>query len=236
MKRFYKTVDVAAVDAGWDVRLDGRPVRSPAKAPLSFASEALARAVAAEWDAQGEQVAPHSMPLMQLAATAVDVVARTRDDVVAGVAKYAETDLLCYRAEHPRELVERQGRVWQPLLDWAMLRYDAPLHVCAGLMPQPQPEAATRALHAAVAAYDDWMLSALQSATSACGSLIVALALLERRLDAEAAFEASQLDESYQIEQWGEDPEATKRRATLRVDIDAARRFADLLRGDRMPG
>ncbi|WP_029009734.1 ATP12 family chaperone protein [Azospirillum halopraeferens] len=230
MKRFYTNVDVAAVDAGWEVRLDGRAVRSPAKAPLPFATPALARAVADEWAAQGDQVAPRTMPLMQLAATAVDVIGATREAVIADVARYAETDLLCYRAEHPRELVERQARVWQPLLDWAMLRYDAPLHVCAGLMPQPQPEAATRALRHAVAAHDDWMLAALQSATSACGSLVVALALLERRLDAAEAFDASQLDENYQIEQWGEDPEATTRRAGLRADIEAARRFADLLR------
>ncbi|MGQ9369716.1 ATP12 family chaperone protein [Azospirillum sp. ST 5-10] len=231
MKRFYKSVDVASTDEGWEVRLDGRAVRSPAKARLLFAAEPLARAVAAEWEAQGEQVAPHTMPLMQLAATAVDVVADRREEIVAGVAKYAETDLLCYRAEHPRELIERQARVWQPLLDWATLRYDAPLHVCAGLMPRPQPEPATRALRHAVAAYDDWGLSALQSATSACGSLVLALALMEERIDAGEAFDASQLDETYQIEQWGEDPETTRRRAALRTDIDAARRFADLLRG-----
>lgn len=234
MKRFYKTVAVAVAAApagsGWEVHLDGRAVRTPAKAPLVFAAEPLATAVAAEWEAQGEQVAPHSMPLMQLAATAVDVVSVKRDEIVTGVAKYAETDLLCYRAEHPRALIERQTRVWQPLLDWAMLRYDAPLHVCAGLMPQPQPEEAVRALHGAVAGCDDWTLAALQSATSACGSLVVALALVEGRLDGEEAFAVSQLDETYQIEQWGEDPETARRREALRADIAAARRFVDLLR------
>ena len=231
MKRFYKTVSVEAVDGGWDVRLDGRSVRSPAKAPLVFRSEPLARAVAAEWEAQVEEIHPLSMPMMQLASTAVDVVSKNRATIVEGVAKYAETDLLCYRAEHPRVLVDRQSQHWQPLLDWATLRYDAPLHVHAGLMPKPQPEDATRALRNAVDAYDDWMLSAVQSATDSCGSLVVALALIERRIDATEAFEASQVDESFQIEQWGEDPESTKRRAGLRRDIEAARRFVDLLAG-----
>jgi len=231
MKRFYKTVSVEAVDGGWEVRLDGRSVRSPAKAALVFRSEPLARAVAEEWGAQGDEIHPLSMPMMQLASTAVDVVGKNRAAIVDGVAKYAETDLLCYRAEHPRELVDRQAKAWQPLLDWATLRYDAPLHVHAGLMPKPQPEDATRALRHAVDAHDDWMLSALQSATSACGSLVVALALIEQRIDAAEAFAASQVDETFQIEQWGEDPEAAKRREGLRADIDAARRFVDLLRG-----
>ena len=231
MKRFYKAVSVEAVDGGgWEVRLDGRAVRSPAKAPLVFRSESLAQAVAGEWDAQGEQVDANSMPMMQLAATAVDVVSRNRAAIVEGVAKYAETDLLCYRAEHPRELVDRQSRRWQPILDWATLRYDAPLHVNAGLMPKPQPPEALRALRSAVEAYDDWTLSALQTATGSCGSLIVALALVEGRIDADEAFEVSQLDETFQIEAWGEDPETTKRRAALRVDIAACRRFVDLLR------
>jgi chaperone required for assembly of F1-ATPase len=206
-------------------------VRSPAKAPLVFRSEPLARAVADEWDAQVEEIHPLSMPMMQLASTAVDVVSKNRESIVDGVAKYAETDLLCYRAEHPRPLVERQAQHWQPLLDWATLRYDAPLHVHAGLMPKPQPEDATRALRNAVDAYDDWMLSAVQSATDSCGSLVVALALIERRIDAAEAFEASQVDESFQIEQWGEDPESATRRAGLRRDIEAARRFVDLLAG-----
>ncbi|HYH39279.1 MAG TPA: ATP12 family protein [Azospirillum sp.] len=231
MKRFYKTVSVAAVDGGWEVRLDGRSVRSPAKAPLVFRSEPLAQAVAGEWEAQGERIDAHSMPMMQLASTAVDVVVKNRAAIVESVAKYAETDLLCYRAEHPRELVDRQARQWQPILDWATLRYDAPLHVHAGLMPKPQPEDATRALRSAVDAHDDWMLSALQNATAACGSLVLGLALVERRIDAAEAFEASQVDETWQIEQWGEDAESTKRRAALRADIEASRRFVDLLLG-----
>ena len=230
MKRFYKTVSVEAVPGGFEVRLDGRPIRSPAKAPLVFAGEPLARGVAAEWEAQGDAIEPRTMPLMQLASTAVDLVGKGRAAIVDGVAAYAETDLLCYRAEHPQALVERQAQSWQPLLDWATLRYDAPLHVNVGLMPKPQPPEALRALRRAVEAFDDWTLSALQTATGACGSVIVALALIEGRVGAEEAFAVSQLDETFQIEAWGEDPEAARRRAGLRDDILACRRFVDLLR------
>lgn len=233
MKRFYKTTSVEPAPAeagGFEVRLDNRPIRSPAKAPLVFKSWPLAQAVAAEWEAQAEDIDPNAMPLMQLASTAVDLIGKGRQAIVDGVAAYAETDLLCYRAEHPKALVERQAQAWQPLLDWAALRYDAPLHVNAGLMPKPQPPDALRALRHAVEAYDDWTLSALQTATGSCGSLIVALALVEGRIDAEEAFAVSQLDETFQIEAWGEDPEATKRRAALRADINACRRFVDLLR------
>lgn len=233
MKRFYKTTSVEPAPAeagGFEVRLDNRPIRSPAKAPLVFKSWPLAQAVAAEWEAQVEEIDPNAMPLMQLASTAVDLIGKGRAAIVDGVAAYAETDLLCYRAEHPKVLVERQALAWQPLLDWAALRYDAPLHVNAGLMPKPQPPDALRALRHAVEAYDDWTLSALQTATGSCGSLIVALALVEGRIDAEEAFAVSQIDETFQIEAWGEDPEATKRRAALRADINACRRFVDLLR------
>lgn len=229
MKRFYKEAVATAVDGGFEVRLDGRSLRSPAKAALVLPTRALADAVAAEWREQGDQVLPDSMVLMQLAATAVDVVAVKRAEIVAGVAKYAETDLLCYRAEHPEVLVERQNGHWQPLLDWATHRFDAPLRIAAGLMPRPQPEDALHALHRAVDAYGQWHLSALQSATASCGSLVVALALAEGRVTAQEAFEISQLDETFQIEKWGEDAEATRRRAGLRRDIDAAGRFLALL-------
>ncbi|MBP2230640.1 chaperone required for assembly of F1-ATPase [Azospirillum agricola] len=231
MKRFYKAAGVgAAPEGGFQVELDGRPVRSPAKAPLVFRSRALAEGVAAEWEAQGDKIDANAMPLMQLASTAVDLIPAKRDGIVDAVAAYAGTDLLCYRAEHPESLVERQARAWQPLLDWAALQYDAPLRVCAGLMPQPQTPEALRALRSAVEGYDDWTLAALQTATGACGSLVVALALVEGRIDAAEAFEVSQIDETFEIERWGEDPETTKRRAALRADIESCRRFVDLLR------
>jgi len=229
MKRVYKAVGVAEAGDGWEVRLDGRALRSPAKAPLVLPTRAMAEAVAAEWDAQADEVKPDTMPVMQLASTAVDRVGPQRAAIVDGVAAYAGSDLLCYRADHPRELAERQAREWQPLLDWAAHRYDALLQATSGIVHRAQPEDALKALRNAVDALDDWQLTGVQNATALAGSIIIALALYERRIDAGTAFELSQLDETFQIEKWGEDAEAAKRRASLRADLEATERFLSLL-------
>jgi chaperone required for assembly of F1-ATPase len=229
MKRAYREARAAPADGGWSIFLDDRRLLTPAKAALLLPTRGLAEAVAAEWEAQAERIVPTSMPLMRLAATAVDRVAPRREQVVDEIAGYAATDLVCYRADRPADLVARQRAVWQPLVDWATLRYDAPLLVTTGVLPQPQAPAVLTAIRRAVAAFDALHLVALQSATTACGSVVIGLALAERRLDVEAAWQASQLDEAYQIEKWGEDAEAAGRRADLRRDIAAARRFMDLL-------
>lgn len=230
MKRFYRQASVAAVAGGFGIELDGRPVRTPAKAPLVVASRALAEAIAEEWQQQGDEVVTASLGLTSLANAALDVVARRRPEIVREIVNYAGTDLVCYRADHPPALAARQHEAWQPLLDWATSRYDAPLTVTMGVTPVAQPEPSLQALARAVDAYDTMALTALQLATSACGSLIVALALVEGRIDADAAFEVSQLDETFEIEQWGEDPEQTKRRAALKDDIALAARFVALAR------
>jgi len=230
MKRFYQVAAVEPADGGFTVALDGKPVRTPAKAALTVASRALAAAIADEWQAQQGELKPAELPLTRLASTAIDLVTPRRAEVIAGIAKYAGTDLVCYRAAHPPELAERQHQAWQPLIDWAELRYEAPLHVTAGIVPRPQPETSLAAYEAAVAAQDDMTLAALNLATAACGSLVLALALLEGRIDAEAAFTLSQLEETYEIERWGEDAEQTQRRAALREDIALAERFFALLR------
>jgi len=167
---------------------------------------------------------------MRLASTAIDLVAKRHGEVVAEISNFAETDLVCYRAEHPAELVARQHAIWQPLADWATLRHDAPLAVTAGIVPVTQKPTTLHALAVAVAAYEPMALTALHAATTASGSLVIALALMEGRLDAEGAFAASQLDESFQIERWGEDYEAADRRAALKADIATAARFVALLR------
>ena len=231
MRRVYKSVATRAAENGWGVTLDGRPLRTPAKRDLCVPSEALAAAIAAEWDAQDPDIRPETMPLTRLAATAIDRTAAERDKIVAEIANYAATDLVCYRAEHPPALASRQEAVWQPLIDWAAGRYDAGLAVTAGVVPTPQSPASLKAYAGVVAALDDFRLTALQAATGACGSLVIALALYERRLDPAAAFAASQLDETFQIEAWGEDAEAARRRAALAADIDAAARFFELLDG-----
>jgi chaperone required for assembly of F1-ATPase len=229
MKRVYRSVETRAVKGGWGVTLDGRPLRTPAKRDLRVPSERLATAIAAEWDAQAPEINPETMPLTRLAATAIDRTGEKRAEIVAEIAAYAGTDLVCYRAEHPPSLAARQEATWQPLLDWAAGRYDAGLAVTAGVLPLAQSPASLKAYASAVAALDDFCLTALQAATAACGSLIIALALYEGRIDADTAFAASQLDETFQIEAWGEDAEATQRRALLAADITAAAQFLELL-------
>lgn len=230
MRRVYKKAEARPAEGGWSVALDGRPMRTPAKNDLVVPSEALAEALAVEWDAQRDEIRPATMPLTRLAATAIDRTRMQREQVVADTAKYAGTDLVCYRADHPPALIARQEAEWQPLIDWAMRRYDAGLAVTSGIVPRPQSPASLKAFAAAVAALDDFRLTALHAMTTACGSLVIALALMEGRLDAPSAFAASQLDETFQIEAWGEDAEAAARRRALAEDIAAAEHFVQLLR------
>lgn len=229
IKRFYKDCVAAPRDGGFAILLDGKAVKTPGARPLAVPAHALAEAIAEEWRSQGEQVLPSTMPMTQLASTALDRVGPERAHMLSQLMNYAGTDLLCYRAEIPADLVARQTAAWQPLLDWAAQTLDAPLATTTGLTAMAQPATSLAALQRHVEGYDDWRLTALQSATAAMGSLILGLALAEGRLDAEAAFQASQLDETYQIEQWGEDWEAADRRAELKRDIVAAERFLGLL-------
>jgi chaperone required for assembly of F1-ATPase len=231
MRRFYQRADILPADGGYALALDAKPVKTPAKRDLTVPTAALARAIAAEWNAQAAEIRPAEMALTQIANTAIDRVGPQRAFIVRQVAEYAGTDLVCYRAARPPELSARQQAVWQPLVDWAGLRYDAPLEITTGLIPIAQPAPSLQTLAAAVGEHDDFTLAALMVATAACGSLVIALALAEGRIGADEAFAASQLDESFQIEAWGEDSEQTQRRRALANDIAAAVRFLDLLRG-----
>lgn len=229
MQRAYETVTTAPVVDGHAVLLDGKPVRTPRRASLIVPTAALADAIAAEWHAQGKTVRPDTMPLTQFAATAIDRARPDRDALVAAIARYGETDLVCYRADAPPALVERQRAIWQPLVDWAALVHDAPLRVVEGVMPTDQPAEALLALRAAVARHDEWRLAALSVATATAGSLVIGLALVGGRIGVDMAWAASQLDETFQIELWGEDAEAAARRIALRMELDAVGRFLGLL-------
>jgi chaperone required for assembly of F1-ATPase len=230
LKRIYKIVAVEAVEGGFHVTLDQKPLRTPARAPLVLPQRRLIEGIAAEWDAQTDKVRPESMPLMQLASTALDRVGPQRERIAADVAAYAATDLVCYRADSPLALMKRQQEVWQPLVDWVRSEFDASLTIVTGVMPQPQPQEALETLRAAIDRLDDMELTALQALTAVSGSLVIGLATVKGRIDADAAWAASQLDETYQIEQWGEDAEAAKRRRALLQDIRDAAQFLELLR------
>jgi chaperone required for assembly of F1-ATPase len=225
--------EVRPVGAGHGLYGDGRPLRTPAGQPVVVARLPLAEAIVDELRAQAasKTLDIAGLPNLRLAATALDQVAAAREAHIDAIAAYGETELLCYRAEHPADLVERQHEAWQPLLDWAAARFQAPLVNTAGVMPRPQPAAALAALRAAVAGYDDLLLAALAVAVQTSGSLVVGLAMAEGRLDAEQAFAVAELDESYQIERWGEEAEAAQRRATRRQDLARLAHFMALLRG-----
>lgn len=229
VSRFYDRAEAKPAGEGYAVRLDGRTVKTPGRGELVLPTRPLAEALAAEWAAQDEVVKPHSMPMTAIACTAIDVARPQRADLVEAVAAYAETDLVCYWAEAPAALVERQRARWQPLLDWAALAHDARLEVTTGILPAAQPPEALGALRRAVEGFDAMGLAALSCATRAAGSLVIALALAEGELDAAEAFEAAELERTVQIEEWGEEAEARKARAAVRADLEAAERFLALL-------
>lgn len=229
MKRFYKMAEAVAGEAGHEIRLDGRPVRTPARALLSLPSAALAEAVAAEWAAQGETIDPRSMPLTGLANAAIDRVAPDPEAFAAGLAKYGESDLTCYRAEGPQSLVARQEGVWDPILAWARRRYDVDFETVCGIMHRAQPDGTTERLARATAARSPFELAALSPLVTISGSLLIALALAEEAIDIDAAWEAATVDEAWQAEQWGEDAEAAERLALRRAEFEAGERFLRLL-------
>ena len=228
-KRFYKTVAVSPAGEGWEVTLDGRPVKSPAGAPLLFARRPLAEAVAREWDDQGERLRPDTMPLYKMIATAADRVGPRRAEVVAVSLKFAETDLLCYRAQEPAELTQLQAERWQPMLDWARNELGADMRVTQGVIPVNQPAAALAALQRALDGLDELALTGVSAAAAATSSLVLAFAIARGRIDAAAAAEMALLDEAFQAGRWGEDREAARRRERIKAEIEDTVRFLKLI-------
>jgi chaperone required for assembly of F1-ATPase len=226
VKRFYKSASVGADNA---VLLDGRPVKTPGRAPLAPPSAQLAEAIADEWEAQGETIDPRSMPLTGLANAAIDRIAPAQERFAQGLAIYGESDLLCYRAEGPAPLAARQAELWDPILEWARDRYDIAFHVTAGITHKPQPPETIASLAAAVGARDPFELAGLSPLVTVSGSLVIALALAEGAISLDTAWAAASLDEQWQLDQWGEDEEAAKALAGRRADFAAASRFLSLL-------
>lgn len=219
-KRFWKTVTIQPEDGGFAVLLDARRLRTPAKAPLILPSGALADLVAAEWAAQGETVNPEVMPATRAANAAIDKVTGQFSEVAALLAAYGETDLLCYRAEGPTELVAEQARAWDPLLDWSARRYGLRWAVTKGVMPASQPPETLVALAAQVARFTPFQLTAFHDLVAMSGSLVIALAVTEGHGAPDDLWAASRIDEDWQARQWGSDDEAqalaARRRAAFR--------------------
>jgi chaperone required for assembly of F1-ATPase len=221
-KRFYKEAGAGeAGEGGHPVLLDGRAVRTPARRLLAAPQRALAEALAAEWNAQEEVVDPACMPLTRLANAVIDAVADRPQPVIDEVAKYLGSDLLFYRAETPSGLVAKQSEVWDPVLAWARDDLGARFVQIAGVMYAAQPDHAVAAARDAIP-QDAWCLGAVSSITSLTGSALLALALANGAIDADAAWDAAHVDEDWQMAQWGRDELALQRRAFRRADFDAA--------------
>jgi chaperone required for assembly of F1-ATPase len=234
VKRFWDNATVGHVDDAYTILLDGRPMHLPGGATLRLLHSALADAIAAEWrqagGGKGGEVSFAETPLTRLAGTAQERIARDPWPIVDAIARYGESDLLCYRAETPDELVRRQAEAWQPWLDWAERRYGARLRVASGVVAVRQHRDSVAALRGAVAALDEWALAALGIAVPALGSLVLGLAMAERQVDPATAHALGALDELFQTEKWGEDAEAAVRRQSVARDIALAARLITLTR------
>lgn len=229
MKRFWKSAAEVETDGGFKVELDGRPIKTPARAELVVPTKALAQAIADEWNECGETVDPRAMPLTGLANAAVDRVAPDKKAFAAGLARYAESDLTCYRAEGPATLVARQAESWDALLGWARRRYDVDFATCNGVMHVAQSDETLRKLGHAVASLDAFHLAGLSPLVTIGGSMVAALAVLEKMMPANEAWEAVSLDDRWQMEQWGADAEAEAALDARRREFLAGARFLELL-------
>jgi chaperone required for assembly of F1-ATPase len=231
VKRFWKNAAAAERDGGWGVELDGKPVRTPARQPLVVPTSALGEAIAEEWNGVEKKIDPRDMPLTGLANAAIDRVAPDIQAFAAGLARYAESDLACYRAEGPQALVDLQAQSWDALLAWARRRFDVDFRTTGGIIHVEQPAATVERLAHAVVALDAFCLAGLSPLVTIGGSLIAALGVLEGAFTPEQAWAAVSIDERWQLEQWGSDAEAEAALDNRRRDFFAAARFLELLEG-----
>jgi chaperone required for assembly of F1-ATPase len=229
VKRFWKNVEVRTDEGGWGVSLDGKPVRTPARAALIVRSEALAEAIAEEWRGAVDEIDPRAMPLTGLANAAIDHVTKDKAGFASGLARYAEADLASYRSEWPPQLVDRQAQSWDPLLAWGRRRFDIDFSTTSGLMHIPQPPATVERLAHEVLALDPFQLAGLSPLVTVGGSLLAALAVLEKAISPETGWQAVSVDDRWQLEQWGSDADAELALETRRRDFFAGARFLELL-------
>lgn len=222
-KRFYKEVAVAEGEGGFTITLDGKSVKTPAKAVLSVPTRALASLLMREWDAQTDVIDPTSMPVTRLVNTALDGIALDPEPVAEDIVKYAGNDMLCYRAGEPQALVERQSERWNPVLDWAASSLGARFILAEGVIYREQPAEALEAIRAVVSRHRHPIaLAALHTLTSISGSALLAIAYAEGHLNIDTVWSLAHLEEDWTIEHWGEDEDATLRRQKRFVEFTAA--------------
>ncbi len=230
VRRFWKTVAVAAQDGGWAVLLDGRAPRTPAGAALVLPTQAAARLTAEEWNAQGEHLVPAAMPATRLASTAIDRIPQAREAVAGEVAAYAGSDALCYLAEAPASLAERQARAWTPWRDWAARELGVELSPTEGIVHRPQSPEALARVRALALDLDDFALTGVAALTPLLGSAVLALAVSRGALTGTEAFDLSRLEEAHQETRWGVDAEAAQRTEARRTEADLIDRWLQALK------
>jgi len=233
-RRFWKQSAVVMVEGGYSVELDGRPIKTPAKSALVLPSEALAQAIAAEWDAQEDKIDPRTMPFTRTANAALDKVGPQHAEVADLLADYGDSDLLCYRADNPQELVAHQAATWDPLLDWAEQELGVTLEPRTGVLHIAQPTEAMAQLRAMVHAMDDFQLAGFHDLVALSGSLIIGFAALNDAKETHKLWEMSRLDEIWQRSQWGKDDEAEANAEVKSQAFHHAKRFADLARASTL--
>jgi len=227
-RRFYKQVAVTGTAAPFSVALDERSLRTPLKRSLDLPTRPLAEAVASEWAAQAEKIDPHSMPYTKLANTALDRVSTSRERIIGEIVDFTGSDLVCYRAEKPQDLIERQARAWQPVLDWARSAIGAEFQVTEGIVHIEQPAASLEAMRNYLAGKSPWALTAQHNITTLTGSALIAAMACEGGILPAEAWLAAHVDEDWQIEQWGPDEEARHRRDYRKREFDICLRFCEL--------
>ena len=227
-KRFWKAASVVEIDGGFTVELDGRGVKTPAKQPMRVPTKAMAAAIAQEWDAQVDIINPNTMPVTKTANAAIDKVTVQHAEVADMLAAYGDSDLLCYRADAPEELIERQNNIWNLMLDWADEAMGVRLHPRTGVIHAPQDKAAVAALSTRTHALDAYELAAFHDLVSLSGSLILGFAACLDARSADELWTISRLDELWQEEQWGEDEDATALALIKRDAFLHAKRMFDL--------
>lgn len=227
-KRFWKQAEVAETEGGFTVLLDSRALKTPAKTPFWVPTRALAKEVSAEWQAQSDKVKPESMPFTRTANSALDKVTPQFEAVADMLAAYGGSDLLCYRATAPKELVARQAQLWDPLIGWAKATFGTDLIVTQGVMPVEQPPASSRLFQAEVRALSPFQLAAFHDLVAISGSLVLGFAIARGHLGAGEGFDVSRVDETWQVELWGEDEDAAESEAIKRESLAHAARFFEL--------
>lgn len=229
-KRFYDAVDFKQGADGYTIHLDGKPVRTPARSGLAVATEELARQIVAEWSGQGKKIDPRTMPMTKRANTAIDRVRGREAYVVADIVSYAASDLLCYRADHPHELVDLQCALWDPTLRWAQEELRASFKTRTVITYVEQPPESLKRIGDRLSACDCFALTPLHTMTTLTGSALLVIALHAGQLNPEEVWAAAHVDEDWQISQWGEDEEAKARRAERKAEFDADCLFLELVR------